>query len=381
MRKMLLPVIVVVLVGCSTSREDAGTLFRGAASPAWSLKGAKEGLRVSVSPAGRTMRIAGTSGLVLGTAVDAMVNSRYREAIAEVLEGYDAGAVLSERAGARLGAVLPRGIELVPALESAAGFRNLRDAQAARLEQLAKAGRGCVLDLKATYGIFGYQGTLVVKLEADLMDLPGGRRVWSGEFMASSEPMLAAAKPADPMKHGGGLISTRLKADEDAIAQWTGDGGVTVRQRFEAAVDGAISAMLCDLGLVQEALGEYCLGKMASNEKRFEEADAHFLKALALGNRPVNPMDRFVVATALAPESLDALNGRAVNLGRMERTDEAIAAARALVEQAPDHGPAWLNLAWWYAVEKEDSTAAKPCYERALELGMPALDDVEKALR
>jgi tetratricopeptide (TPR) repeat protein len=152
-----------------------------------------------------------------------------------------------------------------------------------------------------------------------------------------------------------------LTVEDNAIDAWTKDGGAGLKKAFEESVDAAVSALMCDLGLAEEAVGEYYLGKLAMNRKEFEDADAHFQKAIQLD-----------------PAMLDAQNGRAVNLAHNGQLDDAIGILRAVTESSPEYGPAWFNLAWWYATEKEDAANAQACYEKAKALGMPAHKKLDK---
>lgn len=357
-------VLAVTVAGCATVREGRPATLREAQAPVWSLTATDDEMIVAVSPVRQSVQIIGSSVAVLGAGVDAMVNSKYREAVREALQGYDAGAVFEERLAKRLGEALPRGIERTSALTSTAGLQSKKEANDARYEGIAKRGRDEVLDLTMTYGLFGYEGLLVAKLDGRLLLVPEGRELWDNSIVVSTEPILASDPLADPTKQmGPNLSNPRFTVEEDAIKQWTGDGGKIIRKRFETAVDGAVSALLCDLGLAQEAPGEYYLGKLAMNRKKFVEADTHFKKAIALD-----------------PAMLDAENGQAVNLSHNKQVDNAIEIERKLTERAPDYGPAWFNLAWWYSVDKKDAKSAKPYYEKALKLGMPQEKKIEKAL-
>ncbi|MBI4559273.1 MAG: tetratricopeptide repeat protein, partial [Candidatus Hydrogenedentes bacterium] len=320
---------------------------------------------VAVSPAGKSLRIAGTTGLVLGGSIDAVVNDKYRKAIREALQGYDTGKVFEERIEARLNQALSGGIKRVAPMGSTAGFNSDREAEQMRYQKLGADGVDLLLDLTMTYGVYGYEGTMVAKLEGKLRSIPKGSRQWDETVVASPGPILASARLGDPTNRLSPAMSgARLSVEDEAVGRWTSDGGALLRQDFEAAVDGAISALLCDLGLAEEALGEYNLGKRELNAKHFAEAASHFRKAIALDN-------------ALA----HAHNGLAVTLAHADKLDEAIAMTIALTERSPDYAPAWYNLAWWHATEKKDPNAAKPYYERARALGMAQDEKIEKALK
>lgn len=356
-------VISVIASGCATTPEKGPGALKDAKTPAWSLKANQDEMIVAVSPARQSLQIAGTSAALLGAGIDAIANDKHRKAIRAVLEGYDAGKVFEERIQQRLEAAVP-GVERVAPLGSTAGLQSMKAAHELRYAGIAKKGADTLLDIKMTYGLFGYEGLLVAKLEGSLRRLPKGTELWGNTIVVSAEPILARDKLSDPTNTlGPNLSSPRLSAADDAIAKWTDDGGKTVRTRFETAVDGGVSALLCDLGLVEEAVGEYYLGKAAMNRKKFDEANAHFEKALMLD-----------------PTLDDARNGRAANLAHNNQVDQAIALAEEITASNPAYGPAWFNLAWWYAVEKQDAANAKVCYEKALALGMPSEEKIEKAL-
>ncbi|NIA14801.1 MAG: hypothetical protein GWP08_12055 [Nitrospiraceae bacterium] len=343
--------------------ENRPLTLSEAAGPAWSLAVSRDEMVVSVSPVRQSIQILGSSGALLGMGIDAVVNDKYRRRVNKAMGDYDPSAVLEERLASRLSEAVPNISRAAP-LGSTAGYQTKRDAEKVRYERLAKTGRDMLLDIKATYGIFGYEGILVAKLDAKLLLLPEGKKVWKNTIVASAESVLAHDKLSDPTKQlGPNLSSPRFKVADDAIEQWTGDGGKELRRRFEESMDGALSAMLTDTGLAEEALGEYYLGKGAMNRKKFTQADAHFRKAMAL-----------------KPGFTEAQSAWTVNLAHNGQVDEAIVEGRKLTEAAPEFGPPWFNLAWWYAVEKDDPKAAQPFYTEALALGMPENAKIEKAL-
>jgi tetratricopeptide (TPR) repeat protein len=357
-------ILAVVVAGCSTLPKDRPTGLREARKPAWSLKANQREMIVSVSPVRQTVQIFSSSAAVLGAGIDLVVNAKHRDAVRQVLQGYDAGKVFQDRLTERLANAVPQGLTPVSALNSTAGFNSLKEAEDARLKVIAAKGHDALLDLKMTYGIFGYEGVLLAKIEGRLALLPENHKLWKNTLVVSSEPILASDKLADPTKQlEPNLSSPRFTVKEGAVEKWTGDGGKIVRDRFEAAVDGAVSALLCDLGLAEEAVGEYYRGKVAMNRKKFDLAEKLFKRAIELDANLV-----------------DAYNGRAVNLAHNRQVDDAIRTALALTQRAPEYGPAWYNLAWWYAVKKNDRAAARPCYEKALQLGMPKAHRIEKIL-
>lgn len=338
--------------------------IKAAKSPAWSLRANQQEMIVSVSPARQTLQFLGSTGMVLGTGISAIADDKYRRQVDEVLQGYDAGKVFEEKLTQRLQAAISGELTQVNGITSAAGYADLRAAERARYDSLGKSGRDLLLDLKMTYGLFGFEGTLIAKLEGDLHEIPSGHRVWDDVLVVTSEPMLASDRLTDPTKMlSASFSSPRLSVEEGAISQWTGDGGKELRARFEEAVDGVVSAMLTDLGLVSEANGAYFLGQVAMNRKDFDEANAWFDKSIALD-----------------PANLDAKNGKSVNLARAKEVVKAIAIAQDIVAGNPDYAPAQFNLAWWYATELKDATKARPYYEKALALGMSKEKKIDKVL-
>jgi len=310
---------------------------------------------VLVSPARRTMQVGGSYGTLIGASISAVADDRSKQRIEEVLGDYDPVAVFEERVASRVGEALGTSSRRTPALVSSAGFNNEREASRARLASLNKQGVEVVLDLKSTFGLFGPGGTLITKIEGELLDTASGRKLWENVIVVHDEPMLASAKLVDPTTQvGPDFSSMRLKADEDAISQWTRDDGTTLRSAFERQVDAAVSALLCDLGFADEMVGWLYLGNALLNGKQFDRAQGAFRKALAL-----------------SPDLFEARNGLSVALAHAGRVTEAIAEAQAIVDANQDFGPAWYNLAWWYGLDKGDSSASKSCYEKALALGMP----------
>ncbi len=331
---------------------------------AWSVKQGAEGMIVAVSPARQSLSIVGTTGALIGSGVDAVANDKFRKAIRGMLEGYDTGKVFEEKLASRLHAALGARLVRVSPMGSAAGFANAKEAEKVRFQSIASDGAEALLDLRLTYGIFGVEGILVAKIEADLYGLPKGRRLWDDALVVSTEPILGANKLQDPTKRlAPNFSSPRLTADEDAVSKWTEDNGETLRARYETAVDGAISALVCAMGLAAEPAGEYYLGKLALNRKEFDDAAAHFKKSAALD-----------------PANIDTINGLAVTMGHNDQPTEALAMLELLTKSHPEYGAAWHNIAWIRAVKSDDADGAKEPYRKALELGMPEDKKIEKAL-
>ncbi|HNT89300.1 MAG TPA: tetratricopeptide repeat protein, partial [Candidatus Hydrogenedentes bacterium] len=223
---------------------------------------------------------------------------------------------------------------------------------------------GAALDVKMTFGLFCPAGTLVAELDGALYTVPKGHLRWSNTITVTPDPMLADTRLGNPRggllpDFGGNLVSI----EGGAMSQWADDGGVRFRLAHEACVDAAVSALLCELGFVQEAAGMYQLGLQTLHKKNFDEAAAYFRKALELD-----------------PALLDAKNAWSVSEARAGRLEAAMDFARAILEIDPDYGPAHYNLGWWHAIDKRDIETARGHYERALALGMPISEKMEKAL-
>lgn len=355
--------LALALAGCaSRGIEEARELLSVSTSTAWALRAASREPIIDMSPAQKTLRLAGSAGTVLGTGVSAVVNDKLRRQLRDALDGYDAGLVFEERLAARLTDALGPG--RVAPMGSTAGFQDRRAAHEARCLQLGEAGHGALLDVKMTYGLFGPSGTLVAELDGALYVLPEGHLRWSDTITVTPDPVLAESRLGNP---AGGLLPSLgenlVSVEENALSQWTEDGGVRYRLAHEAAIDAAISALLCELGFAEEAIGEYQLGVQALHDKEFEEASARFRRALQLD-----------------PALVDARNALSVTEAHAGHLDSAIALAREITETDPHYGPAQHNLAWWYAVEKGDVETARPYYELSLTLGMPFSEKIEKAL-
>lgn len=367
MLKLVSCVLALALLAAPAFAKDKPApkeVIQGAKNMAWSLRANQSEMIVAVSPARQTLQILGSSAAVIGTAISATIDEKYRKQVEAVLKDYDAGKVFEERLTARLMEAIGGNLKQVNGLTSTSGYSSPRDAEKARYASLGKTGQDLVLDLKMTYGLFGYEGTLITKLEGDLNETPSGHAVWRDVLVCTSEPILASDRLTDPTKMlSANFSSPRLSVAEDAISQWTGDGGKILRARFEAAVDGVVSALLTDLGLVSEAKGHYYLGQVAMNRKDFDEAADHFNAALKLD-----------------PNYLDASNGLAVTQAHAKEVDKAIAIAEQLAAAAPDYGPAHFNLAWWYATAKKDAAKAKPHYDKALAMGYSHEKKIDKVL-
>ncbi|NUM52938.1 MAG: tetratricopeptide repeat protein [Candidatus Hydrogenedentes bacterium] len=365
MRRMLLASVglAVLLAGCATTNEGP-TSIGTAKAPAWSVKATPPEMQVAVSPAGKTLRVLGSSGIVLGASADAIVNAKFRKPIHDALEGYDAAGEFKNIIKAKLESVLGAELAEVAPMGSTAGAKSTDDVIKARYAGLAKNGQDALLDCVVRFGVYGSDGTLATKLDGKLVTLPDGHSLWDNTIVATTEPVLANAKLGDPTSRMGvNITNPEFTVDDEKMARWTADGGAVLKERFELAANAAASAMFVDLGLGDDALGHYTLGVLLMNEKKHKEAATHFEQALRLD-----------------PNLIDARNAHAVNMAHYGQVDDAIGVAKSLTESNPDYGPAWFNLAYWYAAEKKDGATAQPAYEKALSLGMPKDGKIEKAV-
>lgn len=362
---ILCGVLALAAVGCATKEVYAPDWANQPPDLAWSFKDRHGGLVVSVSPAGKTLRVAGTTGLVLGSAVDATVNDAYEEKLREHLADYDMTAVFRQRLEEALAGALKGPASEVSPLTSTAGYQQRRDAEQARYAMFFKHGHKVLLDTVVSYGLYGPEARLVTEFKGELMQLESGREVWSTDLFALAGPLLASSE----LKNPAGLkvfpdVSGGLKLDEDSADRWLGpEGADQFRQTYEELVSGCVAAALNDLGVMETAEGQYYLGLQSLYGGEYQEAE-----------------DRFARAVALDPGYVSARNARSVNAARAGKVEEAVLLARYITYDAPDYGPAWYNLAWWWALELDQPEAARFAYERAKSLGMPASKKIDERL-
>ena len=355
--------VVVLSAGCATTREGA-TSIGTAKSPAWSAKATPNEMQVAVSPAGKSLRVLGSSGIVLGAGADAIVNAKFRGPIHDALEGYDAAEKFKEILQAKLESELQSNLTEVAPMGSTAGAKSEDEVIKARYSGLAKRGNDTLLDCVMTFGVYGPEGTLAVKLAGKLVTLPDGHRLWDNTIVATTDPVLANAKLGDPTNRMGmNITNPDFTVDEKKVDRWTADGGAILKQRFEQAANAAAAAMFVDLGLGDDAAGHYALGVLLMNEKKHKDAAAHFEKAVQLD-----------------PGFTDARNAHAVNMAFYGQIDDAIGVAKSITGSSPDYAPAWFNLAYWYATKNKDGAAAKECYDQAVALGMAKDSSIERAI-
>lgn len=355
----------VILVGCATtSSTPPDAIINRAERPAWTLSMSQKSFEVAASPTRKTLQFAGTTGFLLGTGVDAVVNARIRRTIDEALEGYDPSAVYTARLESMVHEAFGGKIEKVNALEARPGQDDYKARVKAYYAGLADKGIDRVLNLRPRYGLYGTEMELVAEIDADVVDASSGRPVWEALISVNPRPALASDKLGDPVKLTRSTESApRFVADEAALARWTSDKGATLKREYERAIEGATAAVLDALGVQATGVGAYFLGREEMNRKNFDVAERHFRRAVEL-----------------EPALLDAKNALAVILAHSGKIEDAIAVATTLSQSAPEYGPAWFNLAWWYAVEKNDLARAKSYYESAVRLGFssPKLDGMLK---
>jgi tetratricopeptide (TPR) repeat protein len=355
--------MALLCAGCATTGHSPKQDLRAASAPVWSLQQGNDELAVFMSPTGRNLRLAGSVGVVLGTGVDAVVNARYRSRIQELIGQDDTAVLLADILEKALAEAAGPSLEQAAPLPSTAGFDSRRDAFSAYYDGLARAGHDVLLRLRSTHGIFGHDATLAVKLDGRLVELPSGHTLWANEIVTTVEPVMAYDRlglPTDRMAPR--IKGARLTVEEDALAKWE-SGGRSLRADFEEAAKAAASALVVNLGLAEDALGEYHLGELALMRKDFNEALRHYRKAISLN-----------------PDFPAAHNGIAVTLGHGGEIADAIETATAVTEQWPEFAPSYMNLAWWYATEKKDIESAQPYYRRALELGMAPVPRMNELL-
>ena len=363
-RFLLLGMVMVLCVGCATTPKGQSVDFRDAAHPAWSLKGEDDGMKVAVSPARQTLQMAGSTGLLLGAGISALSNAKHRKSVRSALEGYDAGAAFGERIDAALQKNMNADLQRVAPLDLAAKPGRPLEVRRERAAMLSKAGVDWLLDTSIEFGLYGAASELAVRLACDLRRFPGAKKEWKKSILVDDAPILAhehLKDPTDRVKPSFG--SPKLKVNKDALRQWTEDHAGFIAQ-YESLCDGAVAAMLHGLGLEESAAGAFWLGRGAVYEKDWAEGKAYF-----------------DAAAALDPTHWDARASGAVCSARLGDMDGAIAATRALLEEAPEHGPAHFNLAWWQAMEKGDMAPARVHYDKAVSMGMPREKKLEKKLK
>lgn len=353
----------LVFAGCVGTGADRGIeTINQSTSTAWALSSASVEPVVAVSPAQRSLRIAGSAGTVIGTSITAVENDRYRRMLLDGLGDYAPGALFEAELRAHLAEHF--GDNEVAPLGSTAGYHSRREVTGARFSRLGNLGHESLLDIKMTHGLFGPRAMLGVSLDSALYTLPGGGTRYTREIIALPGPLLAHATRENPMS---GLLpdlgENLLGVESGAVERWLAAGGEPYKAAFERAMEDVIAALLTELGRTEDARGHYTLGRQALRERKPEDALAHFERAVALDSA-----------------MLEAASARSVALAQAGRYEEAIEAAEAVVARDPAYGPAHFNLAWWHAIELKEPAAAQEHYAIACELGMPPVRKLERAL-
>lgn len=361
-RWLIVPFLVLAAAGCATTNPEQALSLQRAGSPAWSYDTRQDGMMIAVSPTGKTLRVFGSAGLVVGAAVDAGVNAKYARLVEQALGGVDTTAAFRDRLDEALKDAVP-GIAQVAPVGTRAGYHNIREAEAARYRGIARDGHDVLLDVTVTYGLFGPEGTVAAKLDVDLVEVPSGSGLYRRTFVVMAGPARAGTPLKDPTARIAPDPTAGLSVDDAAVAVWTRGDGAVLRERFDALVEKAAAALLMDLRLRDSAEGAYQLGVWALLRKNFEEADTLFRRALAM-----------------RPGFVDAEAARAVVLAHQERIPEAVSRTQALVHVYPGYGPGWFNLAWWHAKELDDVAVARRYYETALQNGATPNSGLEKVL-
>jgi tetratricopeptide (TPR) repeat protein len=345
-------------------RNNAKQAFQNAQHPAWSVRGEREDLKISVSTTGRTLGMVSSVGMAMGMGVDYVVNENFREKIREALGDYDLSKVVQAYLEERLNEVAANKLRQVTPLSSTAGFNNEHDAVKARIEQLKNTGVDLLLDLKVKYGLYGDDIGVKFEVEGKLLDLSKNNRLWMGGVPAVAEPYFADVKFENAIvKNIPYFHAPKFTVDKDKIKKLTDNNADLLKKQFESAVRGGVSAVLCDMGIVDEPMGRYFLGREAFQKKKYDKAQEHFVRAIEL-----------------EPNLIDAKNDLSVTYDRLGATDKAIEFATKIVEAKPDYVPALFNLAWWNAFEKKDASAAKKYYEKALAGGALQNKKLEKRM-
>ena len=358
--------VLLYLAGCATTTSSLDADIAGNAQrPGCSTAIQQPNIIVAVSPVRQTLQVGGTIPTLLGAGISAVQDSHYRERILQALDGYDCSKVFDTHLREALGKHVGGKLERVEPFNTAAGFANERAAQEARLEGLGKSGFDLVFDFDLSYGIYGAEGLLAIRLDGKVTEVASGKVLWRNTVTTYSLDLYADLRWRDPMKRmTPNLMSPRLSKAEDAIEQWTADGGAHLKQCFEQSVTSTVAAALTDMGLEDSPEGHYVLGVQAFLNGDHETAAAHLARA-----------------NALAPERPEVLNALALTKARDGRLDEAVQIATPLAAAQQDYLPVHYNLAWWLAVEQKNPEAARPYYDRAIALGASPGRRLEKAMR
>jgi len=351
--------------GCVTNPVPPKQAVSESSAPAWSYNALPDEMVVALSPAGDTLRWGGSIGTVVGQGVDMAQNAKYRDRIDNALGGFDSGAAFEEVLQAHLEHGFNMTLQRVRPLTSMAGHPSRRAAREAHYDGIAKDA-DLLLEVQSTHGVFSPEVIVAASVSAQLLALPGPDTLWKMDIAASPLPVLATMPLTDPTNTLSILPSfnPRLLPEEEKLdAILAGDMGKPLEAQFREIFANISSALLCDMGLAEDAEGFFVLGKNAMNRKRFAKAQEHFEKALQL-----------------EPGHLGARNAMAVNRYHSDDLDGAITEAEAIVAHSPGFAPAHFNLAYWLGVEQGDAAAAKPHYDEALDAGLPVTEEMTEMI-
>ncbi len=367
MRTKFVAAFVVFLMACGcacAAEKNAKQAFQNAKQPAWSVKGERQEFKVSVSPAGQVIGMIPRVGGALGTSVDYIVNEHYRTQIRDALGSYDLPGFVRGYLEERLKSVSPHGLRQVLPLISTAGFSNDSDAVKARLDRLRESGVDLLLDLKVQYGIYDSDFRMKFDIEGKLVDIQKKKRYWMGRVSSVGEPYLADVKFENAiLKKIPYIHAPKLAADEKALERLMANDAALLKKNFEDAARGGISAALCEMGLADEALGHYFLGRKLFQKKKYDKAQEHLVRAVELDG-----------------SLIDARNDLSVTYARLGAPDKAMEYASKILADAPDYAPALFNLAWWNAFESKNAGEAKKFYDEAISKGVRPSKKLEKAI-
>ena len=207
--------------------------------------------------------------MLVGAGVDAVVNSKYRDAVRDAPAGYDTTAAFREHLESRLTDAMGRKLDSVAPLGSTAGYHSEDDALEAHYDSLSRQGYATLLNIRMRYGLYGTEAELVAELDAELVDLSTGKRIWDTKVFAVPHPVLASNKLGNPVGAKRTSESApKLSVDEAAFARWTANKGEKLRAAYQEAVTCVTAALLNDLGIAHDAAGQLYLGKVALADKR-----------------------------------------------------------------------------------------------------------------
>lgn len=365
-RIILLAVVASLTAGCATTKShfNAETLAVSQ-TPAMSISIQQPDIIVAVSPVRQTMQIGGSITTLLGAGISAIQDGRYAGRVREVLDGYNCNAVVEQKLRERLDQLAGRTITPIQPFSTSAGFHNAREARAARMEGLRRGGADLVFDFDVRYGIYGPEGLLATRIAGEASDPDTGKTLWRNTITTYAMDLYADMRWSDPMQRmTPTLLSPRFTSADDAIDQWTNDGGARLKQHYETSLDRTIAAMLTDMGLAESFEGHYILGVQAFLDKKYKDAEAHLTRA-----RELDPQ---------APEAGNAL---ALTKARNKNLEEAVRIAEAVASEHPEYLPIQYNLAWFYAVEMKNPEKGRPYFDKAVSLGASPGRKLEKAMR